>query len=242
MADRFMLPPNLGWGRRRGRGIPARQTVDPITENVVIPLSQPQNGTTANMIATMFQQAMESLVEKIQTQPQVNMMPEGNNGHNQSDEPLRKFIRRLIDPLFKPLASYLTKGDITFSQAVDGAREVETRWREERATKAQNKRTKTAGSFEGGIHTRCDSGSQSHSRTARTEGASVVQSSSSAPTKQNHKGSTPLIGQTNLTTITCPSCHKAHFGLCWREIGACLRCGQMGHYKRDFPRNHRGPS
>ncbi|MCD7467650.1 hypothetical protein HAX54_005200 [Datura stramonium] len=66
-------------GRRRGRGIPARQTVDPVTENMVIPPSQPQHGTTANMIASMIQQAMEILVEKMQTQPRVNMMPEGNN-------------------------------------------------------------------------------------------------------------------------------------------------------------------
>ncbi|MCD9646201.1 hypothetical protein HAX54_035878, partial [Datura stramonium] len=64
-------------------------TDDPVTENVVIPPSQPQNGTTADMIDTMFQQAMESLVEKIHKQPRVNMMPEGNNGHNQSDESLR---------------------------------------------------------------------------------------------------------------------------------------------------------
>ncbi|MCD9640166.1 hypothetical protein HAX54_025310 [Datura stramonium] len=42
------------------------------------------------MMAAMFQQAMESLVEKIQTQPQVNMMSGENNGYNQSDEPLRR--------------------------------------------------------------------------------------------------------------------------------------------------------
>ncbi|MCD7472498.1 hypothetical protein HAX54_013754 [Datura stramonium] len=162
----------------RGRGIPAKQTVDLITENVVIPPWQPQNGTTADMIATMFQQEMESLVEKIQTQPRVNMIPEGNIGHNQSDEPLH----------------------------------------------------------------RCHSGSQCHPRTAWTEGASIVQSSGSAPTKQNHKGSTLSTGQTNRTTTTCPSCHRAHSDLSWREISACLRCGQMGHYKRHCPCNHRGPS
>ncbi|XP_059315659.1 uncharacterized protein LOC132066351 [Lycium ferocissimum] len=42
----------------------------------------------------------------------------------------KRFIHGLIDPLFKPLASHLTKGDITYSQAVDVAREVETRWRD----------------------------------------------------------------------------------------------------------------
>ncbi|MCE5166375.1 hypothetical protein HAX54_018105, partial [Datura stramonium] len=87
-----------------------------------------------------------------------------------------------------------------------------------------------------------DSGSQSHLRTTRTEGASIVQLSSSAPTKQNHKSSTSSIRQSNHATTTCPSCHKAHYDQCWREIGACLRCGQMGHYKRDCPCNHKGPS
>ncbi|MCD9642210.1 hypothetical protein HAX54_028896 [Datura stramonium] len=77
MTDRVMLPPNLGWGRRRGRGIPTEQTVNSVTENVVIPPSQPQNGTTADMIAAMFQQAMESLVEKIQTQPQTSTSKNG---------------------------------------------------------------------------------------------------------------------------------------------------------------------
>ncbi|MCD7457784.1 hypothetical protein HAX54_036162 [Datura stramonium] len=89
MEDRVILPPNLGCDRRRVRGILAEQTIDPVIENVVIPPSQPQNGTTADMIAAIFQQVMESLVEKIQTQPRVNMIPKGNNGHNQSDEPLR---------------------------------------------------------------------------------------------------------------------------------------------------------
>lgn len=36
----------------------------------------------------------------------------------------KRFIWSLIYPLFKPLASHLTKVDITYSQVVDVAREV----------------------------------------------------------------------------------------------------------------------
>ncbi|XP_059303298.1 uncharacterized protein LOC132055471 [Lycium ferocissimum] len=97
MADRVMLPPNLRWGRRRGRGLSARQTIDPVEEAEETPPSQPQTGTTADAIAAMFQQAMESLVERIQTQPRAGMMPGGYNGHNQPDEPLRRSIREFLD-------------------------------------------------------------------------------------------------------------------------------------------------
>ncbi|MCD9638455.1 hypothetical protein HAX54_022453, partial [Datura stramonium] len=55
---------------------------------MVIPPSQPQNGTTADMTNVMFQKTIESLVEKIQTQRRVNMMPGENNKYNQSEEPL----------------------------------------------------------------------------------------------------------------------------------------------------------
>ncbi|MCD7463984.1 hypothetical protein HAX54_051882 [Datura stramonium] len=62
MADKVMLLPNLGCGRRRGQGIPASQTIDPVTKNVVISLSRCHNGTTTDLIDAIFQQAMESLI------------------------------------------------------------------------------------------------------------------------------------------------------------------------------------
>nr|XP_033513085.1 uncharacterized protein LOC117277798 [Nicotiana tomentosiformis] len=65
----------------------------------------------------------------------------------------KRFIRGLIDLLFKPLASYLTKNDITYAHEMDVAREVEARWIKEKVVKAQNNRTKTTGSFRGGIGT-----------------------------------------------------------------------------------------
>lgn len=51
----------------------------------------------------------------------------------------KRFIRGMIDPLLKPIAPYLTSGYIKYSQAVDLARELETRWSNERTIKAQNK-------------------------------------------------------------------------------------------------------
>ncbi|MCE0481691.1 hypothetical protein HAX54_039631, partial [Datura stramonium] len=123
-----MLPPNFSWGQRRDRGVPSRQIVDPVTENIVTPLSQPQNGTTADMIATMFHQAIESLVEKIQTQPQV----------------------------------------------VDVAREVETRWREERAANAQIREPESQDLLKV-VFIQDVVLDRSHSRTTQTEGASIVQ-------------------------------------------------------------------
>lgn len=40
-ADRFMLPPTLGWGQRTSQGIPARQVIDPISDEEMKPPPQP---------------------------------------------------------------------------------------------------------------------------------------------------------------------------------------------------------
>ncbi|KAK6795944.1 hypothetical protein RDI58_009399 [Solanum bulbocastanum] len=125
----------------------------------------------------------------------------------------KRFIRGLIDPLYKPLASHLTKGDIMYSQAVDVTRELETRWRDERAVKAQNKRTRIMGFFKGDMGTKRGFGSQNHPRAFQTGGASIIQSSNNAFTsKQSHRSPITSTGQTNRTTTVCPCCHKAHSG------------------------------
>ncbi|KAH0757381.1 hypothetical protein KY290_020874 [Solanum tuberosum] len=97
MTDRVVLPPNLGWGRKRGRGIPTRQAPDPVVEEEVIPPLQSQNDTTVDTIATMLQQAMESLVGKIQAQPRESTLPGANKGHNQCNEPLHRSIREFLE-------------------------------------------------------------------------------------------------------------------------------------------------
>ncbi|KAH0682296.1 hypothetical protein KY289_020048 [Solanum tuberosum] len=94
---KVVLPPNLGWGRKRGRGIPTRQAPDPVVEENVIPPPQSQNDTTADTIAIMLQQAMESLVGKIQAQPRESTLLEANKGHNQCNEPLRRSIREFLE-------------------------------------------------------------------------------------------------------------------------------------------------
>ncbi|MCE3217125.1 hypothetical protein HAX54_010467, partial [Datura stramonium] len=176
MTDRVMLPPNLGWGRRRGQYRPKGDgelgREDPNTASV-------------------------------------NMMPEGNNRHNQSDEPLKQCL--------------------------------ETRWREERAAKAQNKRTRTAGSFEGDVHTRRDSGSQSHLRTIRTEGASIVQIPSTKFHQTTIKALTPSTGQSNRTTTSFALIVIRLIPASVGERSACSDTIVMGHYKRDCSCNHKGP-
>ncbi|OIT04211.1 PREDICTED: uncharacterized protein LOC109223168 [Nicotiana attenuata] len=94
---RIMLPPNLGWGRKRGRGIPARQVVHPIIENEVIPPSQPPGGGTTDVIAAMLHQAMESLLQKVRTQSRVNAMSERGDSHNQNEQPLGKLIQEFLE-------------------------------------------------------------------------------------------------------------------------------------------------
>lgn len=123
----------------------------------------------------------------------------------------KRFIRGLIDPLFKPLASYLTKGDIKYSQAVGVARELETRWRDKRAAKLLNKKTMTTGSFEGDFGARKGFGSQNHLRASQIGGASIIQSSNNASaSKQSHGSHLPSAGQTNRTLIAYASCNRAH--------------------------------
>ncbi|KAH0712405.1 hypothetical protein KY289_008364 [Solanum tuberosum] len=97
MVDRVVLPPNLGWGRRRGRGMPGRQTTDLVVEEDVIPPLQSPNDTTADMITTMLQQAMESLVGKIQVKPQESTLSRGNKGHNQCNGRLCRSIREFLE-------------------------------------------------------------------------------------------------------------------------------------------------
>ena len=50
--------------------------------------------------------------------------------------------------------------------------------------------------------------------------------SSSQSGQRSNSGPKPL----------CPTCSKNHFGECWKDTGACLRCGKMDHHIRDCPR------
>ena len=34
----------------------------------------------------------------------------------------------------------------------------------------------------------------------------------------------------------CETYNKIHTGICYLKIGACLRCGQLGHQVRNCPR------
>ena len=37
----------------------------------------------------------------------------------------------------------------------------------------------------------------------------------------------------------CAICKKHHHGECWKAIGGCYRCGDVGHRFRDCPKNSR---
>ncbi|KAH0715103.1 hypothetical protein KY284_008008 [Solanum tuberosum] len=77
--------------------MPGRQATDLVVEEDVIPPLQSQNDTTADTIATMLQQAMESLVGKIQVKPRESTLSRGNKGHNQCNGTLRRSIREFLE-------------------------------------------------------------------------------------------------------------------------------------------------
>ena len=62
-------------------------------------------------------------------------------------------------------------------------------------------------------------------------GHHVRNCSKSSQAKRTILGFTPTIQKPQ--RLRCLHCRKYHSGECWKLIGACYRCGKMGHKIRD---------
>ncbi|XP_028075804.1 uncharacterized protein LOC114278026 [Camellia sinensis] len=62
-------------------------------------------------------------------------------------------------------------------------------------------------------------------KRVNTSTTNSISSSNQGPT--NPKGG---------TIPTCSTCGRIHWGQCRRDMGACFRCGQVGHLLRDCPK------
>ncbi|XP_028064207.1 uncharacterized protein LOC114267367 [Camellia sinensis] len=92
---------------------------------------------------------------------------------------------------------------------------------------------------EKGIKTACSSGGGQKKWFWEPVGGSRV-----APPKKVNPESTSSTASTNQsfiipsgsTILNCSSYEKTHRGQCYRAIGACYRCGQVGHVMKDCPK------
>jgi hypothetical protein len=47
-------------------------------------------------------------------------------------------------------------------------------------------------------------------------------------------GNPPASSQRNQTSELCKKCNRVHWGLCRMATGTCYRCGQFGHFSKDY--------
>ncbi|XP_075107193.1 uncharacterized protein LOC142180156 [Nicotiana tabacum] len=117
---------------------------------------------------------------------------------------VQRFVDGLVGRLYTTVAPQIKT--LSYSDAVDLAKKIETKGREDRTASDLRKKAKIRGP---------------HYRQGNI-----------GPLSSGHHNS----GQIYATTPVCQTCGRSHLGQCRILIGECFRCGQLGHHLRDCPR------
>ncbi|XP_059294551.1 uncharacterized protein LOC132047538 [Lycium ferocissimum] len=151
---------------------------------------------------------------------------------------VRRFVDRLVGRLYNAVVPQIKT--LTYSEAVDLARKIENKGREERAANDLRKKARTGGSFSGGFSENRRAGNQGQQQQG-SQTDSVSQSAYRPHHRQGTKGPSSSSsgyrssGQMYATTPSCQTCGRPHLGQCRVLTGGCYRCGQLGHHMRDCP-------
>ncbi|OIT20909.1 hypothetical protein A4A49_57264, partial [Nicotiana attenuata] len=151
---------------------------------------------------------------------------------------VQRFMDGLVGRLYTAVAPQMNT--LSYTDALDLARKIENKGRDERAASDLCKKAKTGGSFSGGFsenrragnHGQQPQGSQTGTHmSSHTTYIPHYRQGTRGPSASGHRNS----GQIYATTPVCQTCGKSHLGQCRVLTRECFRCGQLGHHLRDFP-------
>ncbi|WMV54710.1 hypothetical protein MTR67_048095 [Solanum verrucosum] len=161
-------------------------------------------------------------------------------------ERVQRFVHGLVSRLFNALAPNMST--MTYLEAVDLARKIEDKGREEHAAYDVRKKAKIEGSYSGDLGANHKIGNQGRQQQGSQTGMDTL---SQSTYKQHHiqgiqgRSSTQGYrnsGQMYATAPCCQTCGKSHVGQCCVVIGGCFWCGQLGHRIREWPLPLRNPT